>query len=168
MLRFAWSEVENPPFDTRNLITIHFLCRLLCSNTRQRKRKRNGSRSVTGNTILNALPDEAFGRIVSDSTLVSERSCTAPRSDITCLLPRTRDGLDRRIYRARPGNRGAVIGSEGRSDSIVLGAESTPYENIVQLANGGLRIRSGRRWNSNEAGSPRNYCCNLRKNFRSD
>jgi len=105
------------------------------------------SLALTGNQILSALPDSDLKRITPLLERVELAHGTilyAPRETIThvyfpersmiSVVAYTDDGQSAEV---------AVIGSEGATGiAVVLGEESTPYENIVQLPNGSMRIKT--------------------------
>src|SRR6266700_157998 len=103
------------------------------------------SRLITKNNILSALTVNAIERLRPSFERVDlplgkvlynpDETITHvyfPENALISVVAYTESGQGAEV---------AVIGSEGAAGlAVVLGAKSTPYENIVQLPNGGLRI----------------------------
>src|SRR5258708_18174268 len=105
------------------------------------------SRLVTKNTILNALPAADFARLrplLERVDMPLGKVLYSPEKPIThvyfpeyamvSVVAYTEEGQAAEV---------AVIGGEGASGvSVVMGSDTTPYVNIIQLPNGGLRIKT--------------------------
>lgn len=107
------------------------------------------SRLLTRNQILNVISDKALERLGPSLEKVDLplgkvlyapdepiRYVYFPEEAMVSVVAYTEEGRAAEV---------AVIGGEGATGlAVVLGVDSTPYENIIQLPNGGLRIKTER------------------------
>lgn len=105
------------------------------------------SRVETHNSILNALPADDMARLkpllervdlpLGKVLYLPEQTINHvyfPGNAMISVIAHTLDGHATEV---------AVIGGEGAAGlSVLLGADSTPYENMVQLADGGMRMKT--------------------------